>query len=64
MTEYIERQTPRPVTREYLEEVTEDKRTWLKCGEYCPTCKAALTKKSAHCPDCGQALEWEEETNT
>ena len=59
ITAALKRQVRRPVVREYLEEVAEDRRTWLKCGEYCPTCKAGLKKKSDHCPDCGQALDWE-----
>lgn len=60
LTEALERQVRKPVVREYLEDVTEDRRCWLKAGEYCPMCKTELMKKSAHCPDCGQALEWEE----
>lgn len=58
LTEALARQVRRVPTREYIEEVTEDRRTWLETTTHCPKCKAELGKRSAFCPDCGQALDW------
>lgn len=56
----LERQVRRPVEWVEIEEQTEDRRLWLKTTAHCPACRAEQEKRRAFCPDCGQALDWEE----
>lgn len=60
ITEALERQVRLPVERELLDDESDERILRLKGATLCPACKTELKQRSAHCPDCGQALDWEE----